>query len=467
MRGRLDVRELDDPGDLALDAQQMMAGSSGNPLLMERTEVDVTVQKLSRRARGHDKAQAALRFRRTSAEQRTAQVERRLPDVEAAIARRVDTRGDLFRATVAGEVFDDRQEASAAIYEHIRVASRPGSGLLNGEGNRIEIGGFTVRVDVHYNVVEGRRLLLTPDDTGANESVQVDVDYDAVLDPGSYAERNVAQLLENKITGPDRVRERLVRNRAEAEATIETVDGQLGKPFKHADELAEGKTRLAEIDQKIRAMQEAEERGKRQEPTAEVHEDVAYSVTKADVIPTQAGMQTSEPAVSEHTTDGREVEGRRTVYDSSSERPARAQSARVGDAQRLGDEAKKITGQVEERVAAAVERVRIEAADKTKLSPALSVYRFELERLAKMCSTGLEAYSAAVESADSSAHEDDLKNHKARLDDAHGKIQKLQKNLGVVEAKIARSPDQPVSPGLYTPPAAQPSPVASGPVGIE
>lgn len=468
MRGRLDVRELDDPGDLALDAQQMMAGSSGNPLLMERTEVDVTVQKLSRRARGHDKAQAALRFRRTSAEQRIAQVDRRLPNVEAAIARRVDTRGDLFKATVAGKLFDDRQEASVAIYEHIRAASRPGGGLLNGDGNRIEIGGFTVTVDVHYNVVEGRRLLLIPDDTGADaEAIQVDVDYDAVLDPRSHTERNVAQLLENKITGLDRVRERLMRNRAEAEATIATVDGQLGKPFKHADELAEARTRLGEIDQKIRAMQEAEERSKRQEPTAEGQDEAVYSVTKADVIPIRAGVQTSEPEVSEYTADGRAVERTSTVDGSSSERAARAQSARMGVSQRLGAEAKKITSQVEERMAAAVERVRKESADKTKLSPALSVYRFELERLAKMCSTGLEACSAAVESAESMAHEEDLMNHKARLDDAHGKIQNLQENLSVVEAKVARSPDQPVSPGLYTPPAAQPSPAASGPVGIE
>ncbi|WP_233430386.1 MULTISPECIES: helicase-related protein [Brevibacterium] len=94
MRGRLDVRELDDPGDLALDAQQMMAGSSGNPLLVERTELDVTVQKLSRRARGHEKAQSALKYRKTSAEQRIAHVDQALPQLEEAIARRRDTQGD-------------------------------------------------------------------------------------------------------------------------------------------------------------------------------------------------------------------------------------------------------------------------------------------------------------------------------------------------------------------------------------
>lgn len=59
-----------------------------------------TVQKLSRRARGHDKAQATLRFRRNSAEQRLGQIKRILPAVEEALTRRIDTQGDRFRARV-------------------------------------------------------------------------------------------------------------------------------------------------------------------------------------------------------------------------------------------------------------------------------------------------------------------------------------------------------------------------------
>src|SRR5699024_6604077 len=98
MRGRLDVRELDDPGDMALDAQQLMAASSGNPLLMERTELDVTVQKLARRSRGHDRAQEGLKFRKAAAEQRRMYLNKALPTVEAAVARRVDTRGEAFKA---------------------------------------------------------------------------------------------------------------------------------------------------------------------------------------------------------------------------------------------------------------------------------------------------------------------------------------------------------------------------------
>lgn len=456
MRGRLDVRELDDPGDLALDAQQLMAASSGNPLLVERTELDVTVQKLSRRARGHDKAQSALKHRKNSAEQRVAHIARVLPDLEDGISRRVDTHGDQFRARVAGRYYDDRKEASDAIYELVRGFTRPGGGRMNGEGNGIEIGGFNVHVDFRSSYESGRRLLLALEGTGADtDSVQVDLDFEAILDPRSVTTRNVAQLLENKVIGLDRVHARMVANREEAQSILDSVDTQLGKPFKHADELATAQRQLAEIDSKIQAMQEEEERSKATVQDDEVARDeVSYSVTKADVIPIREGVVTGEPETQEYTAEGDALE---SVGKASSEAAAHAQSSRMGLSQRLGDEAKKITGQVEERAAAAVERVRQEATEKDKLSPALSVYRYELERLAKMCSTGLEAFSAAVESADSSAHEDDLLTHRARLMDADGKIKQLQENLKGVETHAARSPGEAVSPELYVPPAPEPS----------
>ena len=192
-------------------------------------------------------------------------------------------------------MYDDRKEASEAIYNLVGRAMHPGGGRLNGEGNRIEMGGFTVNVDIRYNSGEGRRLLLTLEGTGVeSDSVQVDVDFEAVSDPRSESTRNVAQLIENKVTGLDRVKERLVGNRSEAQSILEAVEGQLGKPFKHADELASAQKDLAGIDQKIRAMQEEEERQKASAQTdGNAQDDVSYSVTKAEVIPIREGVVTS------------------------------------------------------------------------------------------------------------------------------------------------------------------------------
>lgn len=346
MRGRLDVRELDDPGDLALDAQQMMAGSSGNPLLVERTEVDVTVQKLSRRARGHDKAQAALKFRRSSAEQRLGQIKRILPAVEEALTRRIDTQGDRFRARVAGVEYDNRGDASEAIYSHIKGFTRPGGGLINGEGNRIEIGGFFVNVDFRHDYATGRRVLLTLEDTGAlPESVQVELDYDAILDPQSSAPRNIAQLLENKVTGLDKVRDRLVANRSEAQQTLEAADEQLGKPFKHAEELATAQAKLADIDAKIKEMQEAEDRKKR-ETGPEANGDgteAGYSVTRVAVTPTRSGVTVSDPETVEYSEAGQRLASVPEATTNEAESGAAAtrameKSAKSRDAAQLGEE---------------------------------------------------------------------------------------------------------------------------------
>lgn len=344
MRGRLDVRELDDPGDLALDAQQMMAGSSGNPLLVERTDVDVTVKKLSRRARGHEKAQAALRFRQSSAEQRIERVDRMLPEVEEALVRRVDTRGELFRAHVAGVEYDDRKEASEAIYALVRRATRPGGGLLNGEGNRIEIGGFYVNIDFRVDAQTGRQALFTLEGTGAaTESVQVEIDFDAVMDPESSSARNIAQLLENKVTGLDRVRDRLVANRTEAQEILDDVAGQLGKPFKHAEELAEAQSRLNEIDEQIKQMQEAEDRKNKDEQPEGSGPDQASEpvVSRATVTPTRAGVMAEEAETADSAGDERRIDdenGTDGADTMAAAERAKEQAAESEEAANLGRE---------------------------------------------------------------------------------------------------------------------------------
>ena len=48
LRGRLDVRELEDVGDLALNAAQIKAATSGNPLVMDKIEADAARTKLER-----------------------------------------------------------------------------------------------------------------------------------------------------------------------------------------------------------------------------------------------------------------------------------------------------------------------------------------------------------------------------------------------------------------------------------
>jgi N12 class adenine-specific DNA methylase len=60
MRGRLDVREIEDIGDAALSYNEVKALATGNPLLMERAEADAELTRLERAERAHHRNSEAL-----------------------------------------------------------------------------------------------------------------------------------------------------------------------------------------------------------------------------------------------------------------------------------------------------------------------------------------------------------------------------------------------------------------------
>ncbi|MBG6214498.1 hypothetical protein RCH23_002269 [Cryobacterium sp. CAN_C3] len=101
MRGRLDVREIEDIGDVALGAAETKALSSGNPLLMEQSVANNDVARLHRLERAGQRNQSNLASTRVSAITRLQTLDRNIDMVTAALPRVVDTSDDLFRMTVA------------------------------------------------------------------------------------------------------------------------------------------------------------------------------------------------------------------------------------------------------------------------------------------------------------------------------------------------------------------------------
>src|SRR6266487_6484933 len=67
MRGRLDVREIEDIGDTALSYNEVKALATGNPLLMDKAEADAELTRLQRAERAHHRNRDALRYKITSA----------------------------------------------------------------------------------------------------------------------------------------------------------------------------------------------------------------------------------------------------------------------------------------------------------------------------------------------------------------------------------------------------------------
>ena len=267
MRGKIDVRELEDPGDMALDAQQLMAASSGNPLLVEKVELETEVNKLDRRRRGHDRAQFALRGRHETAQREAAYVEDQLPRIRQLIEASTDTKGDKFSAQVSGRLYDDRGDATAALVRTITgQVPNPHMPVIPPfmANDVVALGGHTFSLRSSggdRRRAEVRLEMNATDVPGTAVSVPW---RDLVKEPPAQ----LALMVENRVAGLPAVVEKLTERGAAAAKEIEATDALLGQPFKQAAELKETRAKLDALVERITAEQAAETASEPAEPAS-------------------------------------------------------------------------------------------------------------------------------------------------------------------------------------------------------
>ena len=117
MRGRLDLREIEDIGDSALSYSEVKALATGNPLLLDQAQAQADVTRLERLERAHHRSHDSLRWTVRETDKRIEFLTARAHAAEAAIAQRVATRGDAFASTIDRHRFTERPAAS----DHLRV----------------------------------------------------------------------------------------------------------------------------------------------------------------------------------------------------------------------------------------------------------------------------------------------------------------------------------------------------------
>ena len=115
MRGRLDVREIEDIGDTALSYTEVKALATGDPRILEKARVDAELTRLERLERAHTRNQRVLSGTITQAEKDLPKLETERQLVQAAITRAVDTSGDKFAMTVNGTRWTTRADAAIAL----------------------------------------------------------------------------------------------------------------------------------------------------------------------------------------------------------------------------------------------------------------------------------------------------------------------------------------------------------------
>lgn len=255
MRGRLDVREIEDVGDNTLSFAEVKAISSGNPLILEKSKADQELARLERLNRAWHRNQSSLVFRRDAAQTRAEALEQEIPAIRAAAERTTDELGgEKFRMTVDGATYEKRSGAAEAWqrWAGAHAAGRPPRASETDLGVAGRIGGHDIRVvqrpgnlaDLSASPVE-----LRIDDA---PGVAVEVTRATSLNPGV----GMIQRLENQVRAlPEEVTKREARL---ASARQEVVDAReaLGVPFKHQEALEAARWEVERIDRAMRGEEE-------------------------------------------------------------------------------------------------------------------------------------------------------------------------------------------------------------------
>ena len=116
MRGRLDVREIEDIGDSALSYAEVKALASGDPRIMELAKAETEATKLERLERAWSSAKRSLAA--------TVRLERLATDRQellTAIPLRRDTDGDAFSIRIHGTAYSKRADAAPALQRALRA----------------------------------------------------------------------------------------------------------------------------------------------------------------------------------------------------------------------------------------------------------------------------------------------------------------------------------------------------------
>ena len=125
MRGRLDVREIEDVGDTALSYAEVKALATGDPRILEKAKIDTEVTRLERLERSHTRNQRALSTTITNAETELPTLQAEKAQALAAGERAIDTSGDRFTMTINGTRWTTRADAAIALRNALAAIGTP------------------------------------------------------------------------------------------------------------------------------------------------------------------------------------------------------------------------------------------------------------------------------------------------------------------------------------------------------
>jgi len=247
MRGRLDVREIEDIGDAALSYNEVKALATGNPLLMEKAEADAELTRLERAERAHHRNHDALRHKITHGGQRIATLTVLIDDIDTAISCRTDTRGDAFTMTLDGVRYTKRTDAGWRLQQltvqiedallkssHRQLEERPG-----------ELGGFMVTITVE-RVLGSMNVTMALNGAPGTEVRMTPAEVKGA-DPGKLITR-----LENRLSGLESLRSRSLSEIDQLTTEAAHARDDIARPFPQAGQLTAAREHVQQIGEQLK-----------------------------------------------------------------------------------------------------------------------------------------------------------------------------------------------------------------------
>ncbi len=115
MNGDATVRRAEDVDAAALTYAEVKAIASGNPLVIEKAQIDAEVMRLTRLKKQHAESLYQMRYRLKGLADSVQTCEREIANIREDLRIRTSTRGDNFTMTVKKEAFTDRVKAGRAL----------------------------------------------------------------------------------------------------------------------------------------------------------------------------------------------------------------------------------------------------------------------------------------------------------------------------------------------------------------
>jgi hypothetical protein len=231
MSGDMTIRRLEDLDSAALTYAEVKAIASGNPLVIEKAQVDAELIRLTRLRSAHAEEQYRIRTNLRRSHEDAETFTGRLANLRQDITARQDTSGDKFTIELDGQTLDSRGIAGELI---VRRAEK----VENRFGDDVHIGRFA-----------GFDLFLRP---GFNNTVEV-----VVRGKNSYGARvtdtalGTIRSLEATVQGFEERATKLETDITDAHRRGKELETKVGAPFEHEERFRHLSRRQDEIEEKL------------------------------------------------------------------------------------------------------------------------------------------------------------------------------------------------------------------------